>query len=179
MLTIEIPEQELYDEKSEQFINFKSQKLQLEHSLVSLSKWESKWERPFLGKEPMSNEQIMDYICCMTITQNVSPGVYTRLTEDNLRAVDHYINRRMTATTFNTLQDRPDRSVVTAEVIYYWMITMGIPMECQKWHLNRLLTLIKVCALKNAPTKKMSKNAIMARQRSLNASRRRATGSRG
>lgn len=179
MLIIEIPEQELFDEENSRFITLKSQKLQLEHSLVSLSKWESKWERAFLGKEKMSDEQTLDYIRCMTITQNVDPSIYDRLTVDNLVAVDRYINRKMTATTFHNLQEKPDRSVVTAEIIYYWMITMGIPMECQKWHLNRLLTLIKVCALKNAPPKKMSKSAAMSSQRSLNAARRRATGSRG
>lgn len=179
MLTIEIPEQELFDEENSRFITLKSQKLQLEHSLVSLSKWESKWERAFLGKEPMTDDQLVDYIRCMTITQNVDPSVYNRLTIDNIKAVDSYINRKMTATTFHNLQEKPDRNVVTAEIIYYWMITMGVPMECQKWHLNRLLTLIKVCALKNSPPKKMSRASAMARQRSLNASRRRATGSRG
>lgn len=179
MLTIEVPEQELFDDENSRFITLKSQKLQLEHSLVSVSKWESKWERAFLGREPMTTEQVIDYIRCMTITQNVDPAVYMRLSQENLSQVDSYINRKMTATTFHNLQEKPDRSIVTAEIIYYWMITMGIPMECQKWHLNRLLTLIKVCALKNAPPKKMSKSAAMSRQRSLNAARRRATGSRG
>lgn len=179
MLTIEIPEQELFDDVNDRFVILKSKKLQLEHSLVSLSKWESKWERAFLGKEKMTDEQIIDYIRCMTITQNIDSSVYDRLTVDNIKDVDSYINRKMTATTFHNLQEKPDRSVVTAEIIYYWMITMGIPMECQKWHLNRLLTLIKVCALKNSPPRKMSKSTAMSRQRSLNAARRRATGSRG
>lgn len=179
MLILEIPEQELYDEKHERFVVLKAQKLQLEHSLVSLAKWESKWEQAFLGKKKMTDEQVVDYIRCMTITQNVDPSVYHRLTRDNIDTVDRYISRRMTATTFNNLQEKQNGSIITAEIIYYWMITMGIPMECQKWHLNRLLTLIKVCAIKNTPPKKMSKSAAMAHQRKLNAARRRRTGSRG
>lgn len=179
MLTIEIPEQELFDEEHSRFVMLKARTIQLEHSLVSLAKWESKWEKAFLGKDKMTDEQVIDYIRCMTITQNVDSSVYSRLTPENLDRVDKYINRKMTATTFHNLQEKPDRTIVTAEIIYYWMISMGIPMECQKWHLNRLLTLIKVCALKNTPPKKMNKHAAMARQRSLNASRRRASGSRG
>ena len=172
MLKITIPEMEFYDEDNNEFIMFNKQVLQLEHSLVSISKWESKWHIPFLDGKDKTLEQIIDYVRCMTITQNVKPEVYNRLTEDNLKAINDYIENPMTATTFSDINQRPSREIITSEIIYYWMVSFNIPFECQKWHLNKLLTLIKVCNIKNSPPKKMSRQEILSRNRALNEARK-------
>lgn len=179
MLKIVIPGIELYDEEKEEFITTKSQTLHLEHSLVSLAKWESKWNKPFLTKDNKTYEEIIDYIRCMTITQNVSEDTYRLLTSENIQQVIEYIELPMTATTFSNQKKTPSRDVVTAEIIYYWMISLNIPFECQKWHLNRLLTLINVCNIKNQPQKKISRKEIMSRNAALNAARRKQLNTRG
>lgn len=178
MLTITIPEQELFNELTNEFVRTKSHTIQLEHSLVSLSKWESKWNKPFLSKDEKTIEQTLDYIQCMTITQNIDPMVYRFLTDENIRDINDYIDAPMTATTFSD-KGSTSREIITSEIIYYWMISLNIPMECQKWHLNRLLTLIRVCNVKNAPAKKMSRKEIMNRNAALNAARRKKLNSKG
>lgn len=181
MLTIIVPAVEMFNEETNEFlISKKEQTLQLEHSLVSLSKWESKWCKAFLSKEEKTFEETLDYVKCMTITQNVDPEVYNRLTRSNIDEIYKYIESPMTATTFyNNQQKGIAKETVTSELIYYWMISLNIPMECQKWHLNRLLTLIRVCNVKNAPPKKMSRREIMSRNAALNAARRKQYGTNG
>ena len=178
MLLLTIPPIEMYNESTNEFIYSKETTLTLEHSLVSLSKWESRWNKPFLSKEDKTIEETIDYIKCMTITQNVNPDVYNRLTNDNIKAINDYIEASMTATTFSD-NGHPSREIVTSELIYYWMISLNIPMECQKWHLNRLLTLIRVCNVKNTPPRKMSRREIMNRNAALNAARRKKYNSTG
>lgn len=178
MLNIVVPDQEFFNEETQEFFTLKGQTLQLEHSLVSLSKWESKWNKPFLSKNEKTLKETIDYIKCMTITQNVKPYIYNMLTNENILDINKYIDSPMTATTFN-VQNTPSREIVTSEIIYYWMISLNIPLECQKWHLNRLLTLIRVCNLKNAPSKKMSKKEIMSRNAALNAARRKKLNTKG
>lgn len=180
MLQITIPEIELWDESREIFTQTKEQTLQLEHSLVSLSKWESKWGKAFLSKQEKTYEETIDYIKCMTITQNVDPNVYNHLSKSIIDKITEYIEAPMTATYFSKEQSSGNsREQVTSELIYYWMIALNIPFECQKWHLNRLLTLIRVCNIKNQPPKKMSKRAIMSRNAALNAARRKQLNTRG
>jgi len=179
MLTITIPDSELFNEATQEFLVVKGQTITLEHSLVSVSKWESKWKKPFLGREEKTEEEIIDYIRCMTITQNVNPIVYSGLTNENFKDIMAYIDDKMTATTFKDNQQRHSREIITAEIIYYWMVELGIPFECQKWHLNRLLTLVNVCSIKQAPAKKMSRKDAMAQQSQLNAARRAKFKSRG
>lgn len=179
MLKITIPSIEHFNEISEEFVVSKEQTLHLEHSLVSLSKWESKWLKPFLSKEAKTIEETTDYIQCMTITQNVDPTVYLCITNENLKDVNVYIDAPMTATTFKNDKKGRNKDIITSEVIYHWMVSLNIPFECQKWHLNRLLTLIQVCNIKNTPPKKGNKKELMNRNKSLNASRRQALNSRG
>lgn len=180
MLTIEVPSRELFDERSNKFFTLKGRTIQLEHSLVSLSKWEAKWKKPFLSQKQMTKSQFTDYVKCMTITQNVDPLVYMCLSEKNIADISAYINDQMTATTFNNEDKRGGkREVITAELIYYWMIALNIPIECQKWHLNRLLTLIRVCNIKNQPPKKVSKKDILRRNRALNNARKKQLNTRG
>lgn len=180
MLTITIPERELWDEERAEFISVKEQTLQLEHSLVSLSKWESKWKKPFLTKEDKTPEETIDYIRCMTLTPNVKPEVYNCLTHDNIAKINNYISDPMTATTINMQGlSKGGKEIVTSELVYYWMVALNIPFECQKWHLNRLITLIQVCNVKNTPPKKMSKRDIMSRNAALNAARRKKYNSKG
>ena len=180
MLQITIPAIEQWDEENLVFIKTKEQTLQLEHSLVSLSKWESKWNKPFLTKNEKSIEETIDYIRCMTITQNVNPSSYQNLTNRNIAEINRYIEAPMTATTF--FDDKTSKSAkeqITAELIYYWMIALNIPFDCQKWHLNKLLTLIKVCNVKNQPPKKMNRKEIMNRNAVLNAARIKQLNSKG
>lgn len=174
MLRITIPSVEQYDDDLNKFVNSKEQVLQLEHSLVSLSKWESKWKKPFLSKGEKTVDETLDYIRCMTTNQHVDESAYMYLTDENLLEVRAYIEDDMTATTFSKEQEKSSREVVTAEIIYHWMVAMNIPFECQKWHLNRLLTLVKVCSLKNNPPKKGAKKDILRRNASLNEARKKA-----
>lgn len=163
----------MFNEEKSEFIYVEEQTIQLEHSLLSISKWESKWGKPFLDKANKTEEELMDYIRCMTLTQNVNPSSYFALGKENIDKIKKYIDAPMTATTFsNNKQSKPNREIITAELIYYWMIAYNIPFECQKWHLNRLLTLIRVCAIKNEKPKKMSKHDVLSRNRALNEARK-------
>ena len=180
MLKITIPATELWDENKEEFINTKEQTLQLEHSLVSLSKWESKWNKPFLSKDTKTEEEELDYIKCMTITQNVDPNVYKFIPLNVREEIKEYINAPMSATWFSEDKNTKSSSEqITSELIYYWMVAQNIPFECEKWHLNRLITLIKICNIKSQPPKKMGKKAIMSRNAALNAARRKQLNTKG
>ena len=180
MLHITIPSTEQWDEATQEFVYTKERHLQLEHSLVSLSKWESKWGKAFLSSEDKTVEEIIDYVRCMTITQNIDPDTYNYLTVENIRDVDEYINAPMTATHFyDGSSAKKSREVITSELIYYWMIALNVPFECQKWHLNRLLALIRVCNIKNAPPKKRNEMETRSRYAELNEARRKKLNSKG
>ena len=179
MLRIEIPETEVFNERDNTFQIVNETSITLEHSLVSLSKWESKWCTPFLSKYEKSTAETLDYIKFMTLTQNVDDSVYARLTDKNYEEIKNYIESPMTATTIGDKKKKPSREIITAEIIYYWMIALGIPFECQKWHLNRLLTLISVCSIKQQKPTKMSKKELMAKNQALNAERKAALGTSG
>lgn len=181
MLILDIPDEEQWDELNQRFVYGKGCKITLEHSLLSLSKWESKWCVPFIGKTDMTDEQVIDYIKCMTITQNVPDEIYSKLSDKHYTQVKDYIDAPMTATWFSKT-DTPGKinnEQITSELIYYWMVALQIPFECQKWHLNRLITLIRVCNIKNQPPKKMSQHEIAKRNRALNEARRKAMNSKG
>ena len=180
MLYVKVPAREMWDESREELISTKEQTLQLEHSLVSLSKWESKWHKPFLHTDNKTGEETLDYIKCMTLNHNVDPNVYLNLTAENISQINDYIGDSMTATTFSEESGgKKNSEKITSELIYYWMVSYNIPFECQKWHLNRLITLIRVCGVKNAPPKKTSKNELMRRNAALNAQRRAKLNSKG
>lgn len=169
----------MFDDNTQTFIEQKDCDITLEHSLLSISKWESKWKKPFLSSSK-TQEEVIDYIKCMTITKGVSSNIYYMLTEKNINDIQKYIEDPMTATTFskNNLTEH-NRDIITSEIIYYWMISLNIPIEFEKWHINRLLTLIRICNIKNAPPKKMSAHDIMSRNSALNAARRKKMNSKG
>lgn len=189
MLKISIHDKEEYfDDETQTFIKPKAiMELSLEHSLVSISKWESKWHKPFLDSKEKTEEEVLDYIKCMTINQNVSDDVYNRLSLDNIKEIKAYMEDTHTATWFNSYQDDSKKSgprrkneIMTTELIYYYMFSCQIPKECEKWHINRLLTLIRVFSIKNNEEKnKMSKKDTMSRNAKLNAARRQALHSKG
>lgn len=180
MLKITIPAMELFDEKTQEFVSVPETELELEHSLISLSKWESKWCKPFLSKEEKTIEETLDYIKCMTLTPDVDPTIYNYLSQNNIEQINKYIEAPMTATTFRPdPRNKANREIVTAELIYYWMVGLNIPFECQDWHLNRLLTLIRVCSVKNQPAKKMSRREVMSQNAALNAQRKAMLGTKG
>lgn len=188
MLEIYIPEvNDFYDEEIGEFITAKAQTIQLEHSLISISKWEEKWHVPYFSKkESKTPEQALDYIRCMTINKNIDPRIYRRLTSENIEAIDNYISDEHTATWFSDAEKEKKiknggraGTVITSEIIYYWMIAYQIPVEFEKWHINRLITLIRICEEKNQPPKKMSKSEIMSKNRALNEARRRALKTKG
>ena len=179
MLTITVPASEIYNEAENEFIATNETVLRLEHSLVSISKWESKWKKPFLGKDKKTREEVTDYIKCMTLNSNISKNVYSALTQENLTAISKYINHPMTASSVtDTSKKKHKQEIITSELIYYWMVAYQIPFECEKWHINRLLMLIKICNAKNNPSK-MSKREIFAQNRALNAARRKALHTKG
>lgn len=180
MLKITIPASEQWDESKQEFISTKETTLQLEHSLVSVAKWESKWQKPFLSKTEKSIEETIDYIRCMTLTQNVDPKIYYLIPSDAYVQINKYIESPQSATTFREDHAaRGSREIITSEVIYYWMVALNIPFECQKWHLNRLLNLVKICNIKNQPSKKMSGRELMSQNAALNAARRKQFNTKG
>lgn len=180
MLKITIPADEGFDESKNLFLVLPEVTLQLEHSLVSMSKWESKWKKPFLDKKDKTKEETIDYIRQMTITQNVDDSVYLRINKKHMADIRDYIDDSMSATTFSEIREKKTNSeVITSEVIYYWMVAFNIPFECQKWHLNRLITLIRVCNIKNQKPRKMSRREAAKNQRALNEARRAKLGTTG
>lgn len=181
MLRITVPAREYYDEEKEEFFTIKEQTLVMEHSLISLSKWEAKWKKPYISKDKKTAQETLDYLKCMTVGPVPDDIVYRSLTKENIQEITNYINDPMTATTITELK-RPGarREIITSEIIYYWMIAQNIPTEYEKWHLNRLLTLIKVCSIKNNPDKKkMSRSEIARQNQALNAARRAKYKTRG
>lgn len=177
MLTIYVQTREMWDEVSETFVQIDGGVLELEHSLVSLQKWESKWHKPFLSKESKTNEETLDYIRCMTLN-HVSNSVYAGLENSDVKRISEYIDDSHTATTFSD-KSGSSREIVTAEIIYYWMIAFNIPSEYRFWHLNSLLTLIHVCSLKQEKPKKMSRAELARRNSSINAARKARLHSKG
>lgn len=178
MLTIEVPDQEYFDETKNEFVILKGQKLTLEHSLISISKWEMKWHKAFLGDGEKTVEETLDYVRCMNIGPINDPDIFYRLEPEQIEKINAYISEPMTATTFSSRRpgapNRPhSRDVITNELIYYWMIGYNIPFDpCEKWHFERLMTLIKVCEVKSEKPQKMSKRELAARNAALNAQRR-------
>lgn len=181
MLQITIPTIEMWDEAKEEFVKPQEEQiLSLEHSLISISKWESRWHKAFLTKREKTNDEILDYVRCMTLTPNVNPDIYNRLTNDNYKQINDYINESMTATVFTEDgSGKRNNETITNEVIYNWMISLNIPFEAQNWHLNRLITQIRVCSIKNQPPKKMSKSSIGKHQAAVNAARRKKYNTKG
>jgi hypothetical protein len=180
MISVQVEEQELFDERSSVFIPVPKTVLELEHSLLSLGKWESKWKKPYLSKGKKTVEETVDYIRCMTINQKaVNYAVYLALGNAEFRLIADYVSDPMTATTFRKDNRKPSREILTAELIYHSMVVYGIPFECQKWHLNRLLTLIQVCDIKSAPPKKMGRKEMLSQRQALNNSRRASLKTRG
>lgn len=181
MLTIKVPiSPEEWDEVREEFVITDYVTLELEHSLVSLSKWESKYHKSFLYTKEKTIEETLDYIKFMTLTENVDPDIYNHLTQENVQEINEYIDNPMTATTIpQSKGGKGGQEIVTAELIYYWMISLQIPVEFQYWHLNRLITLVRVCEVKQNPPKKMGKRELMSRNAQLNAARRQQLNTKG
>jgi len=178
VLRLHVTTAEDYVEATQEFVAKSSVVLELEHSLVSVSKWESKWEIPFLSSEDKTEEQILDYVRMMYLGEDFPDQVVPKMTRAHFDSINDYINKKMTATWFRNEPSGPSREIVTAELIYYWMIALSIPFECQHWHLSRLLTLIRVCNIKNNPEKKGVRQS-MADRRRLNQERKAQLGTKG
>ena len=184
MLVVHIPKREWFDEIKEEFVYTDEATLKLEHSLISIQKWEAKYKKPFVSDKPHTQEEMLDYIRFMTLNKDVKDDAYNNLTNKNREQINEYINDPMTATWFNDSnannQKRgPNGQAITAEKVYYWMTALQIPFECEKWHFNQLMTLIKVCSYESQPKKKMSRKDIYSQNRSLNEQRKKAMHSKG
>lgn len=180
MLRIIIKGEECFDDKTQTFETFNDTILDLEHSLVSLSKWESKYQKPFLVPGEKSSEEVFDYIRAMLIIPEVDPDVLYRSTSNNIETIQQYIDSSQSATTFGIMPERRGPGeVITSELIYYWMVAFNIPFDCQHWHLNRLFSLIRICNIKNSKPKKMSRHEIAQRNKELNDRRRKELGTAG
>lgn len=180
-LSLIIPGREWFDDDTNEFSYTPEVHLVLEHSLLSISEWESIWHKPFFSSKSKTDKELYNYIWCMTISDRPDESVYRALSKANIEQIQKYIENPMTATTFSDLDDKkPNREIITSEIFYYWMTALNIPFDpCESWHINRLQALIRVCAIKNQPPKKMSKGEIMRRNSSLNAMRRAKYGSKG
>ena len=172
-ITISIPETRLWDPVKEEFVYVKEQKLLMEHSLLSVAKWEAEFKKPYL------NPETLGYLSCMTLTKNVDPNVYFAIPVNELVRIEKYISDPMTATTINNRDKKPNREIITAEILYWQMAQLNIDLEWEKRHFNRLLTLIQVCAIKSQPPKKMKPGDIARQNKSLNAARRAKYHTRG
>lgn len=183
MLTLIVKEEEAYNHQTEEFETLPEIRLELEHSLVSLSKWESKFEKPFLGKESKTNAETRGYVEAMILSPENSPGVILRLRQEHYDAINEYIEAKQTATTFGELpqegRSRTRPEVITSELIYFWMVTYNIPFDVERWHLNRSLALIRICNLKNSKPKRVPRQELARRYRELNDKRRRELGTTG
>lgn len=182
--TITLKAGELYDEEKEEFINISEDKsIVIEHSLLSISKWESKWHKIYLDdKLKLTHEESLDYIRCMTLTQNVDPNYYRLIDNNKLIEIQKYMNDPYSATYFNevprgTAQRHSEK--ISSEVLYYYMFKLGIPKDCEKWHINRLQNLIRIFSIKDAPDQKMNKRQTADYYRRLNAQRRSKLKSKG
>lgn len=179
MLSITISKNEFFNEQTSCFVVVPEHTITLEHSLLSISRWESKWNKAYLSKKPKTDRELLDYISCMSMNKEISMEALLSLTNEQLIQIHEYINSPMTATTFLEDNVKNSNKIITSEEIYSQMVALNIPFECQKWHFNRLMTLIRVCALHNQPAKKMSKSEIMNRNRRLNAERKAKYNTRG
>ena len=180
MLRITVPGDEFFNEVENQFFTQGDFVLELEHSLVALSKWESKYEKPFLGKGDKTREETLGYIEAMCLTPNLPPDVFHRLSKENFDEINDYIGAKMSATWFSEVHKSPkNHEIITSELIYYWMFSLNVPIECENWHLSRLFTLLRVFNVKNDKPKKMSRSEIAARNRELNAQRKQQLGTTG
>lgn len=172
MLEVIILPEEYYDERRSMFRRSDGGVLLLEHSLASLSEWESKWKKPFMSNSAKTRDELIDYIRCMTVNRdNVSYNLYDFLKTEHIEKISKYMEDSMTATTVKN-NGPPSRKIVTAEVIYSWMVALNIPFECQNWHLNKLLMLIRVCNESQKPPKKMGKAETMRQNTALNRARK-------
>lgn len=172
MLQIFLPSNEYFNDATNQFLTVEGRIIHLEHSLFAISKWESKWKKSFINTRELTREELVDYIQCMTIEEDVSPLLYLGLTNEMEEMVMSYINSKQTATTFSNINEPRSREIVTAEIVYYWMFSLNIPLECEHWNFDKLTTLIRVCTIKNSPPKKMSKKETRNQYRELNKARR-------
>lgn len=182
MLRLIISGQELYNEETEEFINTEDVVVDLEHSLISLSKWESIFERPFLGPSKKTREETLAYVKAMIVSPEFPSDILDRLDHEHLSQINSYIDSNQSATTFGSMPEQRHRSrgeTITSELIYYWMVAFNIPFECERWHLNRLFALVRICNLKQSKPKKMSRSELAARNRTLNAQRKAELGTRG
>ena len=179
MLTITIPSYELFNDVTQEFISEDERVIQLEHSLLSISEWESRWNKPFLSNMEKTANEIIDYVRCMTLTEGVPETAYLYIDNEQYKLINDYIAAPMTATTISEPPGKVSREIMTSELLYYYMIAANIPFECERWHLNRLLTLIRICSIKSQPEKKRPINEVMKSNAALNAARKKQFNTKG
>lgn len=179
MLTITIPSYELFNDVTQEFISEDERVIQLEHSLLSISEWESRWNKPFLSNMEKTSNEILDYVRCMTLTEGVPETAYLYIDNEQYKLINDYIAAPMTATTISEPPGKVSREIMTSELLYYYMIAANIPFECERWHLNRLLTLIRICSIKSQPEKKRPINEVMKSNAALNAARKKQFNTKG
>lgn len=179
MLTITIPSYELFNDVTQEFISEDERVIQLEHSLLSISEWESRWNKPFLSNMEKTSNEIIDYVRCMTLTEGVPETAYLYIDNEQYKLINDYIAAPMTATTISEPPGKVSREIMTSELLYYYMIAANIPFECERWHLNRLLTLIRICGIKSQPEKKRPINEVMKSNAALNAARKKQFNTKG
>ena len=169
-----------FNDETNEFVTVDPVVIELEHSLVSLSKWESKYEKPFLGRDEKTKEETFDYLKMMVLTEDLPDSIFEKFSQENIQEIKEYIDSKQSATIFTEIgRGRGKEEVITSELIYYWMIAFTIPFVCEHWHLNRLLTLVRICGIKSGKQKKMPKGQLAQQYRELNERRKAEMGTRG
>lgn len=180
MLKIIVPSMDLFNEEDNTFTTVPETIIELEHSLLAMSKWESKFQVPFLGSSPKTNQEMLEYVRLMIVTPNYPENILSRLTSENYDSIKEYIESSQSATTFsNRSKAKGKPEIITSELIYYWMVAFTIPFECESWNLNRLFALIRICDIKNSKPKPMTQRELAERNRSINEQRKAKLGTRG
>lgn len=182
MLKLFLPSREIWDDKKEEFSTIGGYEVELEHSLYTMAAWEAKWKVGFTNKQGLTQKQLFDYITTfMCQTPDVPKSAWLTINDEIVKKIQEYMEDPCTATKINShaVNKPKKRETVTAEILYCQMFQLGIPLECEHWHLNRLMTLIEVCAIKNSPPKKMSRKEVAALQQKQNAAMRAKLGSKG
>lgn len=147
-------------------------RLQFEHSLRSLSKWESKNKIAFLAGREKTPAQMVDYYRCMLLSPE-DPDLVYLLDPSQMEELTNYINENQTASSVpNEGPTQYNPETTTSELVYFWMTALKINWEAQDWHFSRLMMLVQITSYKQQPPKKRNPREVLSDMRRENERRK-------